>query len=81
MAGRRVPRDAVALSEPPDGPARAHLDLHVDEVPAGAAEAVSRGASVVHEAGDLVVLRSPAGIVFCASTVLMLDSCLSLGYT
>src|SRR5690349_6829976 len=48
-----------------DGPPRAHLDLHVDDVPAGAAEAVSRGAAVVRAAGDLVVLRSPAGIVFC----------------
>lgn len=48
-----------------DGPPRAHLDLHVDDVPAGAGEAVSLGAAVVHDAGDLVVLRSPAGIVFC----------------
>ncbi|MCU7722509.1 hypothetical protein ODJ79_02160 [Actinoplanes sp. KI2] len=48
-----------------DGPPRAHLDLHVDDVPAAAAEAGSLGAAVLREAGDLVVLRSPAGIVFC----------------
>jgi hypothetical protein len=48
-----------------DGPARAHLDLHVEDVPAAAGEAGALGASVVRDAGDLVVLRSPAGIVFC----------------
>jgi hypothetical protein len=42
-----------------------HVDLHVEDVPAGAAEAVSLGASVVRDDGDLVVLRSPAGVVFC----------------
>jgi hypothetical protein len=47
------------------GPARAHLDLHAGDVSAGAAEAVRLGAAVVRDAGDLVVLRSPAGIVFC----------------
>ncbi|AEV85211.1 hypothetical protein ACWT_4191 [Actinoplanes sp. SE50] len=44
-----------------DGPARTHLDLHVDdfagfEVP---------GARVVDRQDDVMVLRSPAGIVFC----------------
>jgi len=48
-----------------DGPPRAHLDLHVEHVPAAAAEAGSLGAAVVRDDGDLVVLRSPAGIVFC----------------
>jgi hypothetical protein len=48
-----------------DGPARAHLDLHVDDVPAGAGEAVALGATVVSEDEGLVVLRSPAGIAFC----------------
>lgn len=48
-----------------DGPPRAHLDLHVEDVPAAAAEAGARGACVVRDDGELVVLRSPAGIVFC----------------
>jgi hypothetical protein len=48
-----------------DGPARAHLDLHVERVPAQARRAVGLGASVVHDEGDLVVLRSPAGLLFC----------------
>jgi hypothetical protein len=47
------------------GPARAHLDLHVADVPAAAGEAVTLGARVVRDDGDLVVMRSPAGIVFC----------------
>lgn len=47
------------------GPPRAHLDLHVSDVPAAAGEAVALGAVVVHEDGELVVVRSPGGIVFC----------------
>jgi predicted enzyme related to lactoylglutathione lyase len=46
-------------------PPRTHLDCHVDVVPAAADEAVALGASVVLDDGDLVVLRSPAGVVFC----------------
>jgi predicted enzyme related to lactoylglutathione lyase len=46
-------------------PPRTHLDLHVDAVPAAADEAVALGASVVRDDGDPVVLRSPAGVVFC----------------
>lgn len=48
-----------------DGPARAHLDLHVEDVPAQARRAVTLGAAVVLDEGDLVVLRSPAGLLFC----------------
>ena len=48
-----------------DGPPRAHLDLHVEDVAAQAARAVAGGATVVLDDGDLVVLRSPAGLPFC----------------
>src|SRR6185295_11664020 len=48
-----------------DGPARAHLDLHVEQVPAQARRAVRLGAVVVLDDGELVVLRSPAGLAFC----------------
>lgn len=50
-----------------DGPARVHLDLHVADLEAGTTAAVSSGATVVHrwDDGDVVVLRSPAGLVFC----------------
>jgi hypothetical protein len=47
------------------GPAGAHVDLHVAEVPVAVGEAVALGARVVRDDGDLVVLRSPAGIAFC----------------
>ncbi|GAA0497155.1 hypothetical protein Ade02nite_54690 [Paractinoplanes deccanensis] len=62
---------------PPDGDAylrvqvlagaapRTHLDLHVESVPEAAALAVGCGASVVSDDGELVILRSPAGVVFC----------------
>ncbi|GAA3959593.1 hypothetical protein Aau02nite_46060 [Amorphoplanes auranticolor] len=48
-----------------DGPARAHLDLHVEDVAAQAGRAVGLGAAVVLDDGELVVLRSPAGLLFC----------------
>jgi hypothetical protein len=47
------------------GPPRSHVDLHVEQVPAAAARAVGLGAVVVREEGELVVLRSPAGVMFC----------------
>ncbi|MEU4689325.1 VOC family protein [Actinoplanes sp. NPDC023714] len=46
-------------------PARAHLDLHVDDPFRAADEVVELGATRVREERDLVVLRSPSGIVFC----------------
>ena len=46
-------------------PPRTHLDVHVVGVPAAVAEVVGLGASVVVDLGDVVVVRSPAGLVFC----------------
>jgi predicted enzyme related to lactoylglutathione lyase len=63
-----VPRDGDAylrVQVLPASPPRTHLDLHVEWVPAATAEAVALGASVVADEGDLVILRSPAGVVFC----------------
>lgn len=48
-----------------DGPARGHLDLHVDEPFAVAPVVVALGAAEVRREDGLVVLRSPAGIAFC----------------
>ncbi len=48
-----------------DGPARAHLDLHVGDVAAQARRAAGLGAVVARDEGELVVLRSPAGLSFC----------------
>ncbi|MEV6302094.1 VOC family protein [Actinoplanes sp. NPDC051861] len=48
-----------------DPPARAHLDLHVDDVAAAARVVTGLGAALTHSEEDLAVLRSPAGIVFC----------------
>ncbi|AGZ42556.1 VOC family protein [Actinoplanes friuliensis] len=48
-----------------DGPPRSHLDLHVEDVPAQARRVSALGATVVLDDGELVVLRSPAGLVFC----------------
>src|SRR4051812_7423425 len=47
-----------------DGPARVHLDLHVDDVDASAAQALALGATEVAQPGH-VVLASPGGFPFC----------------
>jgi hypothetical protein len=48
------------------GDGGAHLDFCVDDVREFAGSAVRLGASVVADLGSLVVLRSPAGQLFCA---------------
>ena len=56
----------LGLQRLADGPARIHLDLHVDDPQAATAEAETRGASVVaRPEPDYVVLRSPGGFTFC----------------
>lgn len=49
------------------GPARVHLDLHVDDVAAATQQALAAGATLVADADELgyAVLRSPAGLAFC----------------
>lgn len=77
LSARRGPDGTFATLLPPDGdpylrvqvvgdePARAHLDLHVEDVAGQAQRAVALGAAVTHREDDLVVLRSPAGLAFC----------------
>ena len=48
------------------GPGGSHLDLHTGDVVALAADAEGLGAVVVQRLDDVVVLRSPAGLLFCA---------------
>lgn len=47
-----------------EGPATAHLDLVVDDIPGWRDRAVAAGAVVVAEPGH-VVLRTPGGVPFC----------------
>ncbi|WP_405869443.1 VOC family protein [Streptomyces sp. NBC_00005] len=47
------------------GPGGAHLDFPVDDVERFAKSAVRLGAEVIADQGTLVVLRSPAGQLFC----------------
>lgn len=71
----RGPDGEFATLLPPDGDAflrvqrfddgpRVHLDLHVDDVPAAAADAVGLGATELYRE-EHVVLASPGGFVFC----------------
>jgi Glyoxalase-like domain len=63
-----LPRDGDAylrVQVVDDGPPRSHLDLHVADVPAAALEASRLGARVVSAQDGLVLVRSPAGLVFC----------------
>ncbi len=49
------------------GPGGVHLDIDTDDRAAFVAHAVGLGAAVRTTYHDVVVLRSPAGIVFCAT--------------
>lgn len=75
LSAPRGPADEFATLVPPDGDAflrvqrfddgpRVHLDLHVDDVDAAAAHAVTLGATERHRE-EHVVLASPGGFVFC----------------
>jgi predicted enzyme related to lactoylglutathione lyase len=60
-------RDAcVKIQGIADGPGGAHLDLAVEDVRALARRATDLGARVLLDEGDLVVLASPTGHLFCA---------------
>lgn len=48
-----------------DGPAGCHLDVHVEDVRAAAAQAERLGATVIGESNGHPVLRSPGGFIFC----------------
>jgi Protein of unknown function (DUF664)/Glyoxalase-like domain len=59
-------RDYLRVQRLGDGPARIHLDLHVDDVPTAVADAEALGASVVDSPyDDVTIMRSPGGMVFC----------------
>ena len=46
-------------------PARVHLDIETDDVEAEVARLTSAGASEVQRYDEWVVLRDPAGLLFC----------------
>ncbi|MDJ0453929.1 VOC family protein [Gordonia amicalis] len=48
-----------------EGPGGVHLDIHTDDPHAAAEEAAGLGATLIHDADTHLVLRSPAGFVFC----------------
>ena len=50
-----------------DGPARVHLDIDTDDRAAFVARATELGATVQGNYHEVVILRSPAGIVCCAT--------------
>jgi predicted enzyme related to lactoylglutathione lyase len=50
-------------------PARLHLDIETDDVPAEVARVCALGATVVHENKSYTVLQDPGGLVFCVVPV------------
>lgn len=50
-------------------PARIHLDLESDDVPAEVARVVALGASVLEERDGYTILRDPGGLLFCVVPV------------
>jgi hypothetical protein len=78
LSPARGPHDQFATLIPPDGDAYlrvqrivdgaggCHLDLHVDDISATSRRAIELGASCHQTFDDVTVLRSPAGLAFCA---------------
>ena len=52
-----------------DDTARVHLDVEADDVDAEVARLVGLGATVLERTDDWVVLRDPAGLLFCVVPV------------
>jgi predicted enzyme related to lactoylglutathione lyase len=50
-------------------PARVHLDIETDDVPAEVARVVALGATVLREDTSFTVLQDPGGLVFCVVPV------------
>jgi predicted enzyme related to lactoylglutathione lyase len=48
-----------------DGPARVHVDIHTDDLDAEVARLEALGAERVSAPGHWVILRDPAGLLFC----------------
>jgi Glyoxalase-like domain len=46
-------------------PARVHLDIESDDVPAEVARVLALGATVLENRGEYVILEDPGGLVFC----------------
>lgn len=47
------------------GPARVHLDIHTDDLPAEVARLEALGAERVEQVHSWQVMRDPAGLLFC----------------
>ena len=50
-------------------PARVHLDIETDDVPAEVARVLALGATVLEEREGYTILQDPAGMVFCVVPV------------
>lgn len=58
--------DHLGVQRLGEGPSRIHLDVHVEDPDAAAAEAEAHGATVAARPDpDYVVMRSPGGFTFC----------------
>ena len=50
-------------------PARVHLDIETDDVPAEVSRVLALGATVLEEREGYTILQDPAGMVFCVVPV------------
>jgi predicted enzyme related to lactoylglutathione lyase len=55
----------LLVQELGDGPARVHVDIHTDDLEAEVARLEALGAQRVSQEGHWVILRDPAGLLFC----------------
>jgi len=56
---------ALLVQQLGDGPARVHVDIHTDDLDAEVARLEALGADRISSMGHWVILRDPAGLVFC----------------
>jgi hypothetical protein len=59
--------NAVALQDIGTSPARVHFDIESDDVEAEVSRLVGLGAELVERHEEWVVLRDPAGLLFCVT--------------
>lgn len=48
-----------------EGPARVHLDIETDNIPAEVERLSALGATTVDDRGEYVIMADPGGVVFC----------------
>jgi predicted enzyme related to lactoylglutathione lyase len=74
LYGEATPGVGFMIQAVGDDTPRIHLDIETDNIPAEVARLTALGAAVVEPIESWVVMRDPAGIVFCVVGVQLADA-------